>query len=335
MQLTFDFPSERNETSPRKETNPPQEKREFRLNGLDGGNPLGFLAALGALKAASDAMPAGEWRISWRQDRGPWTPTLQGITSLNENRLVNKLAEHLKTADTQALGISKNLDLSPEQFRNIARQAQKSAGPDNRRYADFIAALGCETTTETTTGRKGQKIQDTALRTMSGGSQQNFLESMLKTVNNTTRDDLRRSMFHPWKREDERLGLRWDPSEDRRYALRWQKPSKSRANTERGANRLAIEALPLFPTSVITTATARLETTGFKQKGGNGCLLTWPIWTCPINVSAAASAIRLQEIQNDRPDHNFLSRMGIAAVYRCQRINIGKYQRNLAAAAPV
>lgn len=332
MQLTFDFPSERNETIPQIETNPPQEKREFRLNGLDGGNPLGFLAALGVLKAASDAMPAGEWRISWRQDRGPWTPTLAGITSLNENRLVNKLAEHLKTADTQALGIGKNLDLSPEQFRNIARQAQESAGPDNRRYADFIAALGCETATD----RKGQKIQDTALRTMSGGSQQNFLESMLKTVNNTTRDDLRRSMFHPWKRENERLGLRWDPSEDRRYARRWDDPSGIPATTERGANRLAIEALPLLPTAVISTAAAAatLETTGFQQERGIGCRFTWPIWTCAIDVSAATSAIRLQEIQKEHPRHEYLSSMGIAAVYRCRRITVGNF-RSFTAAAPV
>ena len=332
MQLTFDFPYERNETSPPKETNLQQEKREFSLIGLDGGNPLGFLAALGALKAASDAMPAGEWRISWRQDRGPWTPTLAGITSLDENRLVDELAEHLKTADTQALSISKNLDLSPEQFRNIARQAQESAGPGNRRYADFIAALGCETATD----RKGQKIQDTALRTMSGAGHQHFLEFMLKTATDTTAGQLRRSMLQPWLQEDKGLGLRWDPSEDRRYALRWDDPSGIPATTERGANRLAIEALPLLPTAVISTAAAAatLETTGFQQERGIGCRFTWPIWTCPIDVSAATSAIRLQEIQKEHPNHDYLSSMGIAAVYRCRRITVGNF-RSFTSAAPV
>lgn len=310
---------------------PQTETREFNLNGLDGSNPLGFLAALGALKAASDAIPAGQWRMKWRQHHGPWTPTLEGITSLDENQLVDKLAEHLKTADTQALSISKNLNLSPDQFRDIARQAQASARPEHRRHADFIAAFGNETATDP----KGQQIQDTALRTMSGAGHQHFLESMLKTATGATADQLRRSMFQPWQRQDKGLGLRWDPIEDRRYALRWDDPSGIPAATERGANRLAIEALPLLPTAIISAAApATLETAGFRQERGKGCRFTWPIWTCPIDLRTAASAIRLREIQQEQPNHQHLSAMGIAAIYRCQRITVGQF-RSFTTAEPV
>ena len=315
------------------ETAEPQtrpEKREFMLIGLDGGNPLGFLAAVGTLKAASEALPESGWRMRWRREAGQWSPALEGITALDQEQLIKKLAEHLKNADHQALSISKNLNLTPDQFRACAQEAQDRAELANRRFADFIAAFG----SETATSNKGQQISDTAIRTMSGSGHQNFLETMLQTITATTANHLRHSLFAPWLREDQKLGLRWDPLEDRRYALRWSDPSETASNTERGANRLAIEALPLLPTSVnAVNKETTLETTGFRREA-KGFSLTWPIWICPIDINATASAIRLQEIQKEAPNPIHLEQMGIAAVYRSRRVTVGKF-RNFTPAAPV
>ncbi len=301
--------------------------REFHLNGLDGSNPLGFLAAVGALKAVSDAWPNGEWKMRWSQDTGPWTPVLEGITAMDEEQLAEWLADSLKNASTRALSISKNLKLSPDLFRRLAQEAQESADMPDRRHADFIASFGCESVHD----RKGQQIRDTAFRTMAGAGHQNFLESMLQTVENTTPIQLRDSLFTPWKRKDPRWGIRWDPAEDRRYALRWNDPSGETATTERGANRLAIESLALFPTAVNG---ATLETTGFSQERGRDTRFTWPIWNCSIDIRTATSTLRLREIQEEAPDHRKLRPLGIAAVYRSYRITTGNF-RNFTPAVPV
>jgi hypothetical protein len=48
---------------------------EIVMPGLEGGNPLGFLAAIGTFRTLSDAMP-GKIKMSWRQEMGGWRPCL-------------------------------------------------------------------------------------------------------------------------------------------------------------------------------------------------------------------------------------------------------------------
>ena len=307
------------------------ERREFALKGLDGGNPLGFLAAVGALQSATAMEPAGDWRMWWQQDDGPWHPTLAGITDLAAEQLVERLADYLRAADNEALAIGKNLTISPDSFRELAQNAQDSADYAHRRRADFIAAFGCETAADA----KGRVIQDTALRTMAGAGHQHFLDTMRQTVQQTGAEQLRRSLFEPWERKDRRLGLRWDPDEARRYALRWREPSGEPATTERGANRLAIEALPLLPTAIGGRGRqATLQTTGFKAERGRGVDFSWPLWTCPVTIATVASMLRLEGLRRQEPDHGKLAPLGIAAVYRSRRVTEGK-QRNFMPATPV
>ena len=40
------------------------------LSGLDGGNPLAFLAAIGTLRAVTRAAPSVEWTLSWKMHDG-------------------------------------------------------------------------------------------------------------------------------------------------------------------------------------------------------------------------------------------------------------------------
>jgi hypothetical protein len=54
---------------------------------------------------------------------------------------------------------------------------------------------------------------------------------------------LHTALFVPWSRSDETDGFRWDPAEDRRYALRFKNPSGDSGRTVHGANRLACVGL--------------------------------------------------------------------------------------------
>ena len=299
------------------------------LNGLDGSNPLGFLAAVGTLRVATTASPSSNWHLQWQMCEGVWTPKLLGNDQLSEDELIDMLTPALKDMkDQSALKFAKNLNVSCEQFRVVTEKAQKAATFNARHEADFIAAFGCESLP---ISGKDSTIQDTALRTMSGAGHQHFLGSMLELVQTTEPAHLRTSLFLPWQYTDDRPSLRWDPADDRRHALRWKKPSDDPVRTMRGANRLAMEALPLLPTA---PGARRLQTTGFSQRRGEGIVFTWPIWEVPLNMDVVRSLLSMAALQEPEPDHANLRARGVSAVYRSQRITTGKY-RNFTVASPV
>ena len=304
---------------------PKTDRHELLLAGLDGSNPLGFLAAVGTLCALATADPTADPRMNWTARRGTWVPALSGGRTLSEKALVELLARFLSRSSTPEFDFARDLNVNADAFFAVVAEAQRQAAIQERRYADFAASFGCEAVL--TTDRKS--IQDTALRTMSGAGHQHFLGTMKDLVARTDDDDLRRSLFENWGYADEKLGLRWDPEEDRRYALRWENPSTDIVMTVRGANRLAVEALPLFPTA---PRNRQLDTTGFSGRK-RSALLTWPIWNTALSVDVVRSLLALSEIQKPEPDRASLSAMGIVEVYRSQRITVGKY-RNFSRARP-
>lgn len=76
-------------------------------------------------------------------------------------------------------------------------------------------------------------------------------------------EHLREALFGPWRYENDGLSMRWDPDDAKEYALRWRDPSIGGVSSVWGANRLAFEALPLFPT---VPTEAGLRTTGFRRQ---------------------------------------------------------------------
>ena len=296
------------------------------LTGLDGSNPLGFLAALGTFRVFSLAQPEKTARLHWKA--APYyQPVLTCDETLSADMLLDAIAKRLAgMAAHPALTVDDNLKLSPETFRAYAKKAVEQAhASGDRTWPDFVAAFGCEATSE------DGVIQDTAFRTMSGAGHQHFLKTMRDLARLTTRDHLYRSLFEPWAYEDEKPSLRWDPADDRRYALRWKEPSGDPIRTQRGANRLAVEALPLFPTAPVHVA---LETTGFQTGGSRHTFFTWPIWNRPVTLDVVRSLLALPELQSDQPPRRPLRAMGIVDVYRSQRLTIGKF-RNFAPARSV
>ena len=298
------------------------------LSGLDGGNPLGFLAAVGTLATAYVANSALAWRMRWTAQHGSWCPALCANRVVSGDELVELLAFAPQREVTPEFDFDRNLSVDVEKFRKVAQDAQRSASSRDRRYADFVTAFGCEVVV----ARDGTNVEDTALRTMSGAGHQHFLGTMKQLLDAAKPEHLHSALFDTWDYSDVKLGLRWDPEEDRRYALRWGDPSKTGKNPIRtmwGANRLAIEALPLLPT---VPDGRRLETTGFSRRDG-AVLFTWPIWECAVGPEVVRSLLALAELQESEPDRTNLGAMGVVEVYRSQRITVGKY-RNFTYAYP-
>lgn len=297
------------------------------LNGLDGSNPLGFLAAIGTLRIATEANSSANWRISWEEQGGHWSPVLLGDIALTADGLIELLMPAL-TEMKDAFKFANDLTINCEEFRQVAQAAYNLAELTDRHYADFIAAFGCDSLP---ISAKNSRIQDTALRTMSGAGHQHFIGSMRELVESTKSDHLRASLFEVWQYSDPKPSLRWDPLDDRRYALRWKEPSGDPVRTMRGANRLAVEALPLFPTA---PGEQHLHTTGFSQRRGEGVLFSWPIWEGALSIEVVRSLLSLAELQKSLPDRKSLLALGVVEIYRSQRITRDKY-RNFTTAVPV
>jgi hypothetical protein len=293
------------------------------LCGLDGSNPLAFLAALGTLRVVSKELDA---RVSWAARGGAWRPVIHINSPLNQDEFVQRLHSDLSSSSPRPeLSRFDDLKLAPTEYRSFLFDAVKSASQVDRQWADYGAAFGSEIVFDDMT------IQDTALRTMSGAGHQHFVKFMRILILETKPEHLLSALFQPWQYEDEGPSLRWDPADDRRYALRWHEPSGDPIHTVRGANRLAFESLPLLPTMMIGR---QLHTTGFHGTGARTTFWTWPIWAQPAGIDVVRSLLSVQELQKPDPDRPQLEGLGIAEIYRSQRLTIGKY-RNFTRAQPV
>ncbi len=301
---------------------------EIELTGLQGHNPLAFLAALGVLRTASALRKGRPMRMHWVESDGGWCPVLLSAFASPDELAESVHEALLSMRGHPAFGFADDLTIDGATFRGVAREAATVARPDDRVFADFIAGFAADGLPPD--DPKVGRIQDTGLRTMSGAGHQHFLGFMRELVDGTTVAHLRSSLFERWSYTDEKPSLRWDPQDDRRYALRWREPSGDPVRTMRGANRLAIEAIPLLPTFPVGS---KLATTAFRTWRRVGTFLTWPIWTCPASVDSVRSLLASSELRQRQPDRSALTARGVVEVFRSQRITQGKY-RNFTPAEP-
>ncbi|MFZ2642816.1 MAG: hypothetical protein WA117_17615 [Verrucomicrobiia bacterium] len=226
-----------------------------------------------------------------------------------------------------AFTFAKDLKVSPEAFATFVTEAfNQWRDSGDSRAVEFAAAFG----SEAMTNRDGT-IRDTAFRTMSGAGHQHFLAFIEDLSRATTAEHLRAALLEPWRYEEEKLSMRWDPADDRRYALRWSDPSGDAIRTVRGANRLAIEALPLFPVAPVERD---LKTTGFGSPTGRGVFWTWPIWEPSLPLDTVCSVLAMVELQTEHPDRSALAARGVVEVFRCERITTGKFRNFSSAQSP-
>jgi len=304
------------------------------LAGLDGANPLAFLAALGTLRTLTLAIPDHMVRMDWIQQGTGWRPRLHTSPPLGEDEVLNAITDRLQSMqDHPALTWNDDIRATPGQYRDLLIRAQADATPRDRGFADFLAAFACECVVD----RGSEEVQDTALRTMRGSGHQHFLKTMRNLVSECSRDHLRRALFEHWNYADpmKGLSLRWDPADDRRHALQWVDPSKDptrkSAGSMLGANRLAVEAMPLLP---VMPVGGHLKTAGFRGRRASNTYFTWPIWASAIGLEVVRSLLALRQLQQDTPDRHGLLAMAIVEVYRAQRITQGKF-RNFSPAQAV
>lgn len=307
------------------------------LGGLSADNPLVYLAALGVLRTATLAAPDVGFELNWEIGDGHWRPRLRCSTNIDRAQLIDLLDKELKDSkNLAAFNLGDDLTVNIGDFRNMLIRSQASAAAKDRRDVDFLAAFGSDAIESESNGKPTGKIADTAFRTMSGAGNQHFLLTIRTFIKDTQPIHLDKAIFETWIYDDplKNHSMRWDPVDDVRYALRWNNPSgDSDRNTKGsmwGGNRLAIEALPLFPTQ---PRQRELRTTGFSKRNRETAL-SWPVWLPPIKLPEIRSLLALAQLQEEHPDSDELSALGVAEVFRSQRITQGKY-RNFVTPRPI
>ncbi|MGH9631865.1 MAG: type I-G CRISPR-associated protein, Cas3-extension family [Bryobacteraceae bacterium] len=281
------------------------------LRGLDGANPLGFLAAIGTARLLSSQ--ESQLRLRWVRD-GAWRPELSGLPTRDADELCARLLE-CKPAPVDAIRqLGKNITVSAVQFGEFVRAAA-SAAEEDRCAADFAASFGSEVCWDEKKGR----IYYTDLCFITGSGHQDFILTMAELQSRVGVQHLQEALFGPWRYSDSSLSMRWDPADASEYALQWNDPSSEGVTTVWGANRLAIEALPLFPAQPVGD---RIRTTGFRRNGRVD-EFTWPVWTHPISVDSIRSLLASSELQAVQPDREKLRLRGVEDIFRVQRVRIG------------
>jgi hypothetical protein len=308
------------------------------LPGLDGRNPLGFLAALGTLALAYRAYPEQTVRLSWCKDSGGWRPQLHFRHRETADGFLDKLSTaQLLSRVSPAFDLGDDLDLPLAQFRQAALVALDGGSAGDRTCLDFFSAFGSEAVEAKSNGKTTGTISDTAFRTMSGAGHQHFLKTTRTLCADTTVEHIKKALFARWTYDDPAKNhtMRWDPADDVRYALRWTNPSDDKDRADRGsvwgANRLAIESLVLFPT---VPRGSRLVTTGFTEFPRPDTAFTWPMWAAPVGIDVVRSLLALEELRFRSPNQSVLERRGVVAVFRSTRFTQGKF-RNFGVAAAV
>ncbi len=212
------------------------------------------------------------------------------------------------------LAIGTKVDLSAEEFRSTADSFFQDEELGQAAFA-MLAGLACESCDD-------KQCPRTPFDFIDSSGQLAFLEAVLQLMSNVTPERLEATLFRPWKRSDEKYSLRFDPVEDRRYALLDRDPtaSNNKSTSEWMANLLAYRALSLFPCAIVRHKSV---TAGWMEDSGSA-MFTWPLWENHLALDTIRSLLGREELVARKPSVSLRS-IGIQAVYRSRKVANGDY----------
>ncbi len=322
-----------------------------RLEGLEPDNLLAFLALLGLLRA----LEAAGWRPRAHWEGLPLRPVLTLREAKTQEQVAQAAAEGcMVLAKDHDFDGEKDLTFQGERARSLLEAAQRPDTPGRSALLGSLFSDGA-------INKNGVVIQSPLCPMKSGTGHQHFLQRLcevpvLDTVTHAvTQDkstrvrpnravkqtetvpasqstangrqrgaDIRKALYLPWSYLDKTPAFRWDPSEDRRYALRFGDPGNTSRNpirTVHGANRLAAVGLAALPSAAVQRASqVILLNIGSEKFGPRDDRISWPIWRFSCSLPALQALIAHPAIVAQAPDKRSLALFGITEVRRARRI---------------
>ena len=260
---------------------------ELHLTGLEGTNPLGFLAALGvqaafALQSNDDEVPT-QLRVWWSDDIIPHAVVDDDVN-------VTRIADHVLHAfrqwhdspalnprrpDGSAMPKGDELKLLPPDMRTYLGQSHRQ-----QPAAALITSLLAEGSLDKQDIAKPSDLYFTA-------GQQKFLAMARDILSGAARADVLAGIEGPWNYAGTLPSLGWDVSDDRSYALRSTNPAKEDKPSNPGPEALAVMGLSLHP---VFASRGRTLTQGCSGSWKNG-YYSWPLWRKPASSNAVRSLL--------------------------------------------
>jgi hypothetical protein len=270
--------------------------RRVELVGVDGSNPLGFLAALGLLRVVPRA------RLAFTAD-GSFQAFLETEATPSEIvALIEVDADAASAARnppwrltytkaaTKKQGPQEVADLKPpppnfKQFLTRCLECWMKGDDESVAYA---AAFGSDVAVDGKGNTKPTAFHFTA-------ANQTFLGTVEAIRTSLTKEWIQTSLF---KGHGERPGsnLRWDPGSERNWALMANNPNDDGTRVDAPLEWLAFRGLPLLPSFPRGT---RITTTAVLGRGDD-MTFTWPLWSVPASQHTVRSALQLSWTGNAR-----------------------------------
>lgn len=256
------------------------------LDGLEGTNPLGYLAALGIQVAfGCEERPLRLW---WTNDVTPRAviDAEVGIDRIAERasqvcqEWLHSRAMNPTRNDGTTMPKADSLKLSPDDLREYLGQHRVHAelGPQ------FPPAVVAEGSVDRSGTAKPSDLYFAAGQVV-------FLREARKILGQVAEEDVVAALRGPWAYHSELPSMGWDIVDDRVYALRPDDPSKDKKQTNPGAEALAILGMSLYPVFADRKAGRdRTLTQGCSGDWKRG-FFSWPLWTRPMSLNSVRSVL--------------------------------------------
>lgn len=263
----------------------------IQLVGVDGSNPLGFLAALGLLRVVPGA------KLGFSED-GSFRAFVDGLDK-SESDIAALIATDAEAAAdksapwrftytkaaTKKQGPQKVADLKspPDDFRKFLSACIEAWLTGKDEAAGYAAAFATDVAVDKTTNKN---TKPTAFHFTAAN--QTFLGAVEDIRASVTQEWVETSLF---KGHGERPGsnLRWDPGAERNWALMASNPSGDGTRVDAPLEWLAFRGLPLLPSF---PRGSRISTTGVVGRGDD-MTFTWPLWSIPASLLTTRSALQV------------------------------------------
>jgi len=281
-------------------------RESITLQGLDGSNPVAFLAALGVIRCLGWTNQSNSAQLGWSVENRPviYSP------EITRDTLAPKVLTALKQAVNDGVADLGNIiGVEATSFQKYIDSADESSD-EHRHKLQFAAAFASDAVIDT----KRRTVIPTSLSFSNGQGGKLLLKDFRTLVSRVRVDQIRAGLMEPWRYEDrDEPTFRWDPVDMRTGAHMATDPGSTETRSVMAANVLAFMGLSFLPAM---PANGTLNTVAMRELDGRQHF-TWPLWKPPLDADVISSLLQ----KGCWPQS-----MGIIATFAAPRI---MYKKNL------
>ena len=261
------------------------------LKGINGSNPLGFMASVGLLRLLDGQGNLA--RLGFTEDGAfhawiecdPALHDIPGIVAKDAEDAAGPQPWRLEYEKLEKRGIKVVADLKapPEQFSKYLNSAIDKWLAGRPEQSEYAVAYGTEV------GRDGNgNTKPTAFHFTAANQQ--FLGAVEETRGKITKEWVEESLDDCNGKMKPGMNLRWDPDAERSRALMGVNPNDDGTTVNAPLEWLAFRSLPAFPSVPVG---GRIVTCGVTGRRQNELRFQWPLWSLGASFATVRSLLLL------------------------------------------